>query len=542
MKSWSDLRIGTKLLTGFMFLAVIAAIVNGISSLRLAEIKRMQQELSTQDIKPMKDIVELTEAFQKMRVAIRDTSLAQTPEALAKANAAGKESFKAANEALTAIGASSEKSKAPAEAMKDLITRVETIYGKVGALMAAGKSAEADGLLREPSSAQIVKDCTEQLKALTATKISHGNKNTEAAIAITNSSLILSIVCAVVMVLIAVVFGSLITRSITGPVQALAKQAEKIAAGDLTVKITHDSRDEIGTLAASFAKMTESLHDTLQRVSDTSAQVATASNQLQSASEQIATGAEEVSGQAHTVATASEELSATSGDIAQNCHAAAQGAQQATGAAQTGAAVVAQTVSVMTRIAGRVNSTAQSVSGLGARSDQIGAIIGTIEDIADQTNLLALNAAIEAARAGEQGRGFAVVADEVRALAERTTKATKEIDTMIKAIQTETKEAVSTMEEGVKEVQQGTEEASKSGEAIQEILEQINSVTMQVSQIATAAEEQSATTSEITNNIHQISEVVQQTAQSSQESADAAGQLAKLSDDLRSLVNQFRLA
>nr|WP_240732157.1 methyl-accepting chemotaxis protein [Geobacter sp. FeAm09] len=542
MKSWSDLRIGTKLFTGFMFLAIIAAIVNGISSLRLAEIKRMQQELATQDIKPMKDMVNLVDAFEKMRVAARDIELAQTPEALAKANAEGKESFRIANESLTAIAASSEKSKAPAEAMRDLITKVDAIYGRMATLRAAGKADEAEALLRAPSSAQLVKECSERLQASTAAKITHGNKNTEAAIAITNSSLILSIVCAVIMLVIAAVFGSLITRSITGPVQTLAKQAEKIAAGDLTVKIQQESRDEIGVLAASFATMAESLRDTLQKVNDTSVQVATASNQLQSTAEQIATGAEEVAGQAQTVATASEELSATSGDIAQNCHAAADGSHQATDAAQTGAAVVAQTVNVMTRIAERVTATAQSVEGLGARSDQIGAIVGTIEDIADQTNLLALNAAIEAARAGEQGRGFAVVADEVRALAERTTTATKEIGTMIKAIQTETKGAVAVMQEGVREVRQGTEEAAKSGQSIQEILDQINSVTMQVSQIATAAEEQSATTSEITSNIHQISEVVQQTAQSSQESADAAGQLARLSDDLRSLVNQFRLA
>jgi methyl-accepting chemotaxis protein len=333
-----------------------------------------------------------------------------------------------------------------------------------------------------------------------------------------------------------------VTRSITGPVQNLEQQAEKIAAGDLTVRIIQESRDEIGMLAASFVKMTDSLRATLQSVDSTSAQVATASNQLQSTSEQIATGAEEVSCQAQTVATASEELSATSGNIAQNCLSAAQGSQQATEAARTGAKVVSQTVDVMTRIAERVTSTARSVEELGARSDQIGTIVGTIEDIADQTNLLALNAAIEAARAGEQGRGFAVVADEVRALAERTSRATREIGDMIKTIQMETKSAVTAMHEGVLEVTQGTDEAAKSGIALQEILEQINAVTAQVNQIATAAEEQSATTTEITNNIHQISEVVKQTAQGSQESAAASAQLARLSDDLRSLVKQFRLA
>ncbi len=183
-----------------------------------------------------------------------------------------------------------------------------------------------------------------------------------------------------------------------------------------------------------------------------------------------------------------EEMSATSADIARNCLYAAENSQKATEQTTSGAQIVRSSADVMENIAQRVMQSSETVQGLGQRSDQIGAIVGTIEDIADQTNLLALNAAIEAARAGEMGRGFAVVADEVRALAERTTRATKEIASMIKTIQSETQSAVGSMYEGVEQVKRGTEGTTRSGKALEDILNMINELAMQISQVATAAE------------------------------------------------------
>lgn len=342
-------------------------------------------------------------------------------------------------------------------------------------------------------------------------------------------------------IIIGTVINILVIRSINRGTSSLIKGAERLMRGDFSSDVEVIGKDEIANISSAFNSMRSSVATLIDQVVAATAKVATAAGQVMSTSEKIATGAEEVASQASTVATASEEMSATSGDIAQNCQMAAEGGQRASGTASSGAAVVEETVKVMSRIAERVTATARSVESLGTRSDQIGAIIGTIQDIADQTNLLALNAAIEAARAGEQGRGFAVVADEVRALAERTTKATREIGEMIKAIQHETKSAVAAMEEGVLEVEQGTSEAARSGQALQAILDQINEVTMQVHQVATAAEEQTATTSEISNNIHQITEVVQQTARGAQESASAAGQLTQTAEELQRLVGQFKI-
>lgn len=358
-----------------------------------------------------------------------------------------------------------------------------------------------------------------------------------------NALLWTSLVIILVVLVLAIAISLYIAGSITKPLESMKSMLQDIAQGegDLTKRLDATSKDELGEASRYFNLFADKLHGLISRVAETTEKVASASVQLRYNSEHIATGAEEVAAQASTVATAGEEMAATSGDIAQNCSLAAGGSQQASAAAVSGAQVVDETIRVMNSIAVRVRTTAQSVENLGSRSEQIGEIIGTIEDIADQTNLLALNAAIEAARAGEHGRGFAVVADEVRALAERTTKATKEIGEMIRTIQQETQSAVKAMEIGVDEVAKGSEKASDSGRALEKILEQINDVTMQINQVATAAEEQTATTAEISNNMHQITDVVAETSRGAHESASSANQLSGLAEELRSVVGQFKL-
>lgn len=358
--------------------------------------------------------------------------------------------------------------------------------------------------------------------------------------AISSSRLILMLAC-VISILVGIGIALVITRSISRPLQEAVRINDQIANGDLTVNIVSATRDETGQLLASMQSMVERLRGVLSQVSGISTAINTTSSQLHSTSEQIATGAEELASQATTVATASEEMSATSSDIAQNCNGAAEASRLATDAAAAGSQVVSETIAGMNIIAERVRQTAGTVETLGTRSEQIGAIIGTIEDIADQTNLLALNAAIEAARAGEQGRGFAVVADEVRALAERTTKATREIGEMIKAIQAETRAAVAAMEEGVHEVEKGAVSSGKSGDALDSISQRISEVSLQISQIATAAEQQTATTSEVTTNIQQITDVVHETARGAENTAREASGLAAQARELQALVGRFRL-
>jgi methyl-accepting chemotaxis protein len=355
-----------------------------------------------------------------------------------------------------------------------------------------------------------------------------------AAIVVMNLLILLGVVA------IGLFISRAVQKQLGGDPSDVTEIVHCVASGDLTcsydIKAGHEK-----SLMAAMNSMVSNLRDLVSQTIGISSTIASASAQLQATAEQIATGAEEVASQTTTVATASEEMSATSSDIAHNCLLAADTSNRSSASANSGASIVQETIQGMGRIAEQVKSTATTVESLGARSEQIGEIVGTIEDIADQTNLLALNAAIEAARAGEQGRGFAVVADEVRALAERTTKATKEISTMIKAIQSETKAAVKAMEDGVYEVEKGAELSQKSGHALEEILSEINEVTMQINQIATASEEQTATTSEITTNIHQVTDVVNQTARGAEETSAAAAQLSLQAEQLQRLVSRFKV-
>lgn len=336
---------------------------------------------------------------------------------------------------------------------------------------------------------------------------------------------------------ITLVMKSIILAPITDTIHVI----EDVAQGDLTRRINIVTDDEIGGMAKQFNAFADKLHTTISQVAESSNEVLSAANTLDTATTYMATGVEEAAMQINSVASASEEMSKTTSEIAHNCVVAVKSSEQASSSANTGQAVIEETIRVMNRINDRVKESAEVIKNLGIRSDQIGEIVGLINDIADQTNLLALNAAIEAARAGEQGRGFAVVADEVRKLAERTSDATKEISETIQAMQTETKKAVSSMEEGVNEVAAGTSEAAKSGSALEEILLQINKVTSEINQIAVASEEETSATDEIAANIQQISIAMQETATRIQDNAKASSQLADLSKKLQAMVGQFRL-
>ncbi|OGU14224.1 MAG: chemotaxis protein [Geobacteraceae bacterium GWC2_53_11] len=349
----------------------------------------------------------------------------------------------------------------------------------------------------------------------------------------------LNVMFALFMLLLCYFISKGITRTL-GYVDASLEEMSS-GGGDLTKRLKIERDDETGSLAHSFNKFLDNMKEIIVHINQNAVNVAGSADSLNRTSAAIATGTENAASQSTSIAIACEEMAATSAEIAHNCIRTVEISNRATQTALNGSEVVDNAVQSIQRIAVKVQQSAKTVASLGTRSEQIGNIVGTIEDIADQTNLLALNAAIEAARAGEQGRGFAVVADEVRALAERTTRATREIGEMIKAIQKETQSAVEAMEEGVQEVERGTEDASRSGKALEEIIAQVGDLTSQINQIATAAEQQTATTNEISKSMHQITGAVSDASRSSQETAGAAHELASMAGELKNIVAQFRM-
>ena len=325
------------------------------------------------------------------------------------------------------------------------------------------------------------------------------------------------------------------------PVQDGSAVLREMAKGDMTIRMDGEYRGDHEIIKTSINQVAESLEKALRNVSEAVSATASASSQISSSTEEMAAGAQEQTSQAGEVASAVEEMAKTILENSRNAGTAAETAKQARQSAEQGGKVVGETVEGMKRIAEVVNKSAVTVKELGKSSDQIGEIISVIDDIADQTNLLALNAAIEAARAGEQGRGFAVVADEVRKLAERTTKVTKEIAGMIKKIQSDTGGAVESMQQGTKEVQVGIDLADKAGRSLQEIVEISQKVTDMVTQIAAASEQQSSASEQISKNVEGISKVTSETAQGTQQIARAAEDLNRLTENLQQQVGTFRI-
>ncbi len=383
------------------------------------------------------------------------------------------------------------------------------------------------------------------------------------------------------MVGLVIIVGLILSTRMTKPITQLTAIAESVSIGDIDVTIDVQSKDEIGTLANSFKRiisymkelsdvseqiaannltisvepksdkdvlgnsfksMITNLSIMVRQIKENSEQLASAAVEISSSSEQMSKGVHEQTNQMDQVSTSIEIMTATVLESFENTGEATEASKSASETATLGGQLVSDTVTGMQKISDVVRESAESISKLSHSADQIGEIIGVIVDIADQTNLLALNAAIEAARAGEQGRGFAVVADEVRKLAERTSNATGQITDMIKGIQSETDDAVQSMESGIQEIDKGRELADKAGDSLNEIVNMSQQVSNMIHQMAASSEEQSKSAEQIAMNVEKISTISKETATGVEQSATAAEELSRQAEGMKEMVSQFKLA
>lgn len=346
-----------------------------------------------------------------------------------------------------------------------------------------------------------------------------------------------------VVVIIMAITYFLLRTIVLQPLAKMSDISRDIAKGegDLTKRVPAEGNDEIAHMGKYFNEFIEKLQNMIKKVAHVTDKVASASVELSATAEEISKGTDTLTSRASQTAAAVEEMNATVGQVAQNSGKAASLAQDTVKTAQEGGTVVSSTISGMQQLSEAVSNSATIISDLGKSSDQIGEIVRTIEDIADQTNLLALNAAIEAARAGEQGRGFAVVADEVRKLAERTTKATKEIGDMIRQIQHDTRGAVDSMQQGTQKVTAGVDLVNKTGEALSQIVRMVSESADMIRQIAVASEQQSVATQQIASDIENVAKVTKESSSGAHESAKASQDLSQLAVELQGIVGGFKL-
>ncbi len=347
----------------------------------------------------------------------------------------------------------------------------------------------------------------------------------------------------VVIVLISVSIWFWLKKALFDPILEVSAGMKEIATGkaDLTKRIQKKSDDEIGDLAQWFNQVMDQIHEMVKETGGAASDIASAAEELSSTSEQITTAVMNQSNRSDHVATAIEEMAATVVEVAKNSGFAAEIAMESSTLAEEGKKVSDENILGMERISEIMQKSSEVTSKLSTRTQEIGEITRVIDDIADQTNLLALNAAIEAARAGEQGRGFAVVADEVRKLSERTSKATQEISEMIQAIQGEAGEAVVNIVEGLEEAENGSRQSRQVGDDLQEIVGKVSDVQEKIRQIAVAMEEASSAVDDISKNVTEISTETRQVSQGSEESLNASRQLSELAGNLQSKISSYNV-
>jgi len=421
-----------------------------------------------------------------------------------------------------------------AELQPQALGQLQTALGTYRSALQAYKTADSDVV-------QARKEMTDQGAAVVSLseqlyQIQLDRRDAESAQART-----LQLVSTLLALLVGIIAAVLITRQITGPLRDTLAVVDRIASGDLSHDVKVTRRDELGVLQQGIARMGVTLRDLISGIRDGVTQIASAAEELSAVTEQTSAGVNSQKVETDQVATAMHEMTATVQEVARNAEQASQAAAAADGEAREGDKVVNEAIAQIERLASEVVRSTEAMDVLQQESDKIGSVMDVIKSVAEQTNLLALNAAIEAARAGEAGRGFAVVADEVRGLAQRTQKSTEEIEALVAGLQNGTQQVSAVMNNSRVLTDSSVALTRKAGESLESITRTVSNIQSMNQQIAAAAEQQSAVAEEISRSIINVRDVSEQTAAASDETAASSVELARLGNQLQMMVSHFRV-
>nr|WP_029572063.1 methyl-accepting chemotaxis protein [Pseudomonas syringae] len=484
---------------------------------------RIEAELLKEDnILAFNGIVGVSKLIQQARFQVRGYTYSGRPDFEKDAN-------KAIDDAVTGINTLAGDISSNYSPMLQ-----QAIAGLNGYRAAVGRYRDAQAA----SKAALEKMTTLGVSMLATSNdlISRQNKSRDADSAKSVTMIAAATALALVLSILA---AWVITRQITTPLQETLEVVERVASGDLSRNLNVDRKDELGKLQATIQRMTVSLRELVGGIRDGVTQIASAAEELSAVTEQTSAGVNSQKVETDQVATAMHEMTATVQEVARNAEEASEAAVTADRQARDGERVVNEAIAQIERLASAVGNSSEAMGALKQESDKIGSVLDVIKSVAEQTNLLALNAAIEAARAGEAGRGFAVVADEVRSLAQRTQKSTEEIEALIARLQNGTQQATTVMDSSRELSTSSVELTRRAGGSLESITKTVSAIQAMNQQIAAAAEEQSATAEEINRSIINVRDVSEQTSAASEETAASSVELARLGNHLQVLVSRF---
>ena len=491
----------------------------------VAEVTKVEEALSQGDsIAQLKSVTTLDKLLQQARFQVRGYTYSGKAEAEQPA-------LDAIDTALSELA--SLPAKLPQEHLTQLQQAAQALQGYRAAVISFSdaQKASTEALERMQVLGNNLIELSKKLSGLQTTK-----RDTESL-----EAKILLISCTLLALVLGVIAAWSITRQIVIPLQQTLKTVERVAAGDLTQSLETTRRDEMGQLQGAIQRMTLGLRQLIGGITDGVTQIASAAEELSAVTEQTSAGVNSQKVETDQVATAMHEMAATVQEVARNAEEASEAAVAADQQAREGDKVVNEAIAQIEMLAIEVGHSTQAMEHLKRESDKIGSVLDVIKSVAQQTNLLALNAAIEAARAGEAGRGFAVVADEVRSLAQRTQKSTEEIETLIAGLQSGTQQVSSSMDSSQVLTDSSVELTRRAGESLSNITRTVSTIQGMNQQIAAAAEQQSAVAEEINRSILNVRDVSEQTSAASEETAASSIELARLGTHLQTLVGRFKV-